>query len=92
MVMFFGLAKLAEMGYEMKEWKLLMQLEYEWRVFRMYRKLVNWLVKNDIKLTSPLLCFLVKRLDKLGINLSNLKYIYESQTGIKLVFYKCDEY
>jgi hypothetical protein len=76
----------------MKKWKLLVLLEYEWRVFRLYRKLINWLVRKKFKLTSPVLCFLVKRLDKHGILISKLKYIFETQTGIKLVFYKCDEY
>lgn len=71
---------------------MLILLEYEWRLFRLYRKIVIWLIKKKIKLTSPLLCFLTKRLDKHGIIISELKYIFETHTGIKLVFYKCDEY
>jgi len=76
----------------MNEWKLLLLLEYKWRIFRLYRKMINWLLKKKVKLTNPLLCFLAKKLDKHGLVLSNLKYNYENQTGIKLVFYKCDEY
>jgi hypothetical protein len=76
----------------MKEWKLLVLLEYKWRVFRLHQKILYWLVENNMKLTSPILCFLAKRLDKYGILISRLKYIFETQTGVKLVFYKCDKY
>lgn len=76
----------------MRRWKLLILLEYKWRVFRLYRKLLHLLVGRNVSLTSPILCFLAKRLDKYGILISKLKYNFESQTGVKLVFYKCDEY
>lgn len=76
----------------MREWKVLAQLEYEWRAFRLYRKFINWLVKIKMKLTSPVLCFLVKQLDKHHIILSDLKHLYETKTGKIIVFYKCDDY
>jgi len=76
----------------MNEWKLLLLLEYKWRVFRLYRKLLNYLLRKKVSLTSPLLCFITKKLDKNGMMISQLKYSYEMQTGVKLVFYKCDEY
>jgi hypothetical protein len=76
----------------MKEWKVLAHLEYEWRAFRLYRKIINWLVKMKIKLTSPVLCFLSRQLDKHDLLVSNLKHLYERRTGEIVVFYKCDEF
>ena len=76
----------------MKEWKVLVILEYEWRVFRLYRKFMILLVKQGIKLSSPLLCYLSNRLDKHGVLLSAGKDNYERMTGKVIVFYKCDDY
>ena len=76
----------------MKEWRVLVLLEYEWRAFRLYRKLINGLVKRGMNLSSPVLCFFSKRLDKHNILISRLKRFYENQTGKIIVFYKCDEY
>lgn len=75
----------------MREWKLLMLLEYKWRIFRLYRKLLNYLLERRVSLTSPVLCFIAKKLDEYGMLISRLKCNYEMQTGVKLVFYKCDE-
>jgi hypothetical protein len=80
------------LGIMMKEWKVLVLLEYEWRVFRLYRKFVNFLVKKGMRLTSPILCILQNKSDKHGVILTKLKCLYEKQTGKKIVFYKCDEY
>lgn len=76
----------------MKEWRVLVLLEYEWRAFRLYRKFINCLVKKGMALTSPVLCFLSKRLDKHDILITRLKTFYENRTGKIIVFYKCDEY
>lgn len=76
----------------MKEWRALVLLEYEWRTFRCYRKLLNRLVKKGMRLSSPVLCFLNKRLDKHGVRLIGLKEDYESRTGKVLVFYKVDDF
>jgi hypothetical protein len=75
----------------MRVWRVLLLLEYEWRVFRIYRKFVNWLVKRGMKLSSPVLCKIKRRLDKHDINLIELKRIYEKQTGQVIIYYKCDE-
>jgi hypothetical protein len=75
----------------MRVWRVLLLLEYEWRVFRIYRKFVNWLVKRGMKLSSPVLCKIKRRLDKHDINLVELKRIYEKQTGQVIIYYKCDE-
>ena len=76
----------------MKEWKVLVILEYEWRVFRSYCKLLNWLVKQGMKLSSPILCFLNQRIDKHSLLVSAWKSDYEKLTGKIIVFYKCDDY
>lgn len=81
-----------EMRLIMKEWRALVLLEYEWRTFRYYRKLLNRLVKKGMSLSSPILCYLNKRMDKHGVKLFGLKEGYESRTGKVLVFYKCDDY
>lgn len=76
----------------MKEWRVLVLLEYEWRAFRLYRKIINLFVKWGMRLSSPVLCFFSKRLDKHDILITKLKRLYENQTGKIIVFYKCDDY
>ncbi len=72
----------------MKEWRVLINLEYEWRVFRSYHKVINWLVKRHMSLSSPVLCFLNKKLDYHAMLIPGLKARYEKQTGKIVVFYK----
>jgi hypothetical protein len=74
----------------MKVWRVLLLLEYEWRVFRIYRKVINWLVKKGMRLSSPVLCIIKRRMDKHDINLIELKEFYEKQTGQVIIYYKCD--
>ncbi|MDF2942698.1 MAG: hypothetical protein K0S01_1556 [Herbinix sp.] len=75
----------------MNVWRVLFLLEYEWRVFRIYRKLINWLVKRGMKLSSPILCKIKRKLDNHNMNLMELKRKYEKQTGQVIIYYKCDE-
>lgn len=76
----------------MKDWKVLLLLEYEWRAFRFYRKVLNWFIKKGVKLSSPILCLVGKKLDKHGTIVSKLKYLYENRTGEIIVFFKYNEY
>jgi len=71
----------------MREWRVLVGLEYEWRIFRIYSKLIHWFIKKKLKLTSPILCLLSKKIDKHGISVSEMKHLYENKTGKIVVFY-----
>ena len=71
----------------MKEWRVLVNLEYEWRIFRFYGNVLNWFVKNGMKLSSPVLCFLNRKLDKHCLSITDRKNIFEKQTGEVIVFY-----
>lgn len=75
------------MGLTMKEWRILVSLEYEWRIFRLYRNITNWFIRRGLKLYSPVLCALSKKMDKHGVLVSEMKYLYENQTGKIIVFY-----
>ncbi|MHB8132070.1 MAG: hypothetical protein ACYDEX_24170 [Mobilitalea sp.] len=75
----------------MKDSRTLMHLEYEWRLFRNYSIFINWLVKRKIKLSSPILCMLKKKLEKHGFSVTKLKALYEEQTGQVVVFYNYND-
>lgn len=75
----------------MKEWKLLMLLEFEWRIFRIQRKLINWLVGKGIKLSSGILCFINRRLDHFMVSLTENRHQYEKITGQIIQYYKQDK-
>lgn len=79
--------RLGEMGLTMKEWRVLVSLEYEWRIFRIYRKITNWFIGKGFKLSSRILCALSKKMDKHGVLVSEMKHVYENQTGKIIVFY-----
>lgn len=74
-----------------KEWEVLLHLEYEWRLFRYYRKLLHYLVKRKMRLSSPILCFIQKRMDKHSIRLMVTQRLYEQKTGVKIVYYKYND-
>jgi len=76
----------------MKEWRVLVSLEYEWRAFRLYRKAVNWLVGRGFRLSSPFLCLVNRKLDNHALLVHGLKKMFEEQTGKVVVFYGCDDY
>lgn len=69
----------------------LLQLEYEWRAVRIYRKIVNWLVKKRINLSSPLLCMVKGKMDKHYFILYDAQKFYELRTGQTIRYYKFDE-
>ncbi len=75
----------------MKEWRILLSLEYEWRVIRVFRKLINWLVKRRMKLSSPILCSINRRLDHQMVKLAFHQRLYESLSGQIIMYYKHDE-
>lgn len=75
----------------MKEWKILLSLEYEWRLFRMYRKIMNRMICKGISLSSPLLCLIKRKFDKHSDTLFDLQHYYEKQTGHIIVYYHYDE-
>ncbi len=72
----------------MKRWSVLVSLELEWRVFRFYNRIITVLVNRGIKLSSPILCFLSKRVDKHILQIYSKKIIFEKQSGKIVVFYK----
>ena len=72
----------------MKRWRLLVSLEVEWRVFRFYNNIITLLVHRGVKLSSPILCFLSKRMDKHVIQIHSKKNLFEKQSGQIVVFYK----
>ena len=75
----------------MKEWRMLLLLEFEWRVFRIYRKLINWMVHRKIRLTSPILCMVNNWLDNSVVQLTRNRLAYEQITGQIIRYYKRDE-
>ncbi len=75
----------------MREWRLLLLLEFDWRMFKIHRKLINWLVKRGMKLSSPILCMINRSLDNYGVALARQRHIYESITGQVIRYYKRDE-
>lgn len=72
----------------MKRWRVLVSLEMEWRVFRFYNRIITVLVNRGIKLSSPILCFLSKRMDKHIMLIYSKKSVFEKQSGKIVVFYK----
>jgi hypothetical protein len=72
----------------MKPWRLVVSLEVEWRVFRFYNSIITSLVNRGVKLTSPILCFLSKRMDKHILLVQTKKTLFEKQSGKTVVFYK----
>lgn len=70
---------------------IIFQLEYEWRVVRFYRKIINWLVKKKIKLTSPVLCKMKNNMDKHYFILYDIQKSYELRTGETIRYYKFDK-
>jgi hypothetical protein len=72
----------------MKRWRVLVSLELEWRVFRFYNCIITSLVNRGVKLSSPILCFLSKRMDKHIIKVYSRKNLFEKQSGKIVVFYK----
>jgi len=75
----------------MKIWLVLLRLEYEWRVIRIYRKYINALIRKGMKLSSKFLCFVKHRMDKHIIVLYEAQHLYEKETGKIIVYYKFDE-
>ncbi len=75
----------------MKEWKILLVMEFEWRIFRVQRKLINWLVGKGLKLNSTILCFVNRSLDKHVVALTKNRFLYEQSTGQIIQYYKRDE-
>ncbi|MDF2484137.1 MAG: hypothetical protein K0R46_305 [Herbinix sp.] len=75
----------------MKEWRILLLLEFEWRMFRVFRRLINWLVKKGMRLSSPILCMINRSLDYYGAALARQGNLYESITGEIIRYYKRDE-
>lgn len=75
----------------MKEWRILFVLEFEWRVFRIQRKLINWLVGRGIKLNSTILCLINRSLDNHMVILTEYRFRYEQITGEIIQYYKRDE-
>ena len=74
----------------MKAWRILLLLEFNWRMFKLHRKLVHWLVKKGTKLSSPVLCLLNRRLDRFGVSLAKNGRTYEKITGETIRYYKRD--
>ncbi len=75
----------------MKEWKILLVMEVEWRIFRIQRKLINWLVGKGVKLNSTILCFINRSLDNHMVALTENRLEYEQITGQIIQYYKRDE-
>jgi hypothetical protein len=75
----------------MKEWRILLILEFEWRIFRLHRKLINWLVGKGVKLNSTILCLINRSLDNLIVILAENRLRYEQITGQIIQYYKRDE-
>lgn len=78
-------------GDAMKEWRLLLSLEIDWRMFKLHRKLINWLVKRGMKLSSRVLCLVNRGLDSYGVSLARNRRYYENMTGEIIHYYKRDE-
>ncbi len=75
----------------MKEWRILLSLEFDWRMFKLHRKLINWLVGRGMKLSSPVLCLVNRGLDNFGVSLARNRRYYETITGEIIQYYKRDE-
>ncbi len=75
----------------MREWRILLVLELEWRMSRIQRKLINWLVGKGIKLNSKILCLINRSLDNRLVILTENSHRYEQITGQIIQYYKRDE-
>lgn len=75
----------------MREWRILLLLEFQWRMFKVHRRMINWLVGKGMKLSSPVLCMINRRLDNCGVSMARQRNRYESITGEVIKYYKQDE-
>ncbi len=74
----------------MKAWRILLLLEFNWRMFKLHRKLVHCLVNKGMRLSSPVLCLVNRRLDRYGVSLAKNGRTYEKITGETIRYYKSD--
>jgi len=75
----------------MREWRILLLLELEWRMFKVHRRMINWLVRRGMKLSSPILCMINRQLDNCGVSMARQRNQYESITGEVIKYYKQDK-
>ena len=68
--------------------KILLRMEYNWRIYRLLRKILNYMVGKGMKLNSLFVYSLSRRLEDCYDEILKYKDIYETKTGITITFYK----
>ncbi len=72
----------------MKMHMIVLRMECNWRIFRMLRKLLNYMVSKGMKLNSFFVCLFSRLLDNCYADLLKCKNIYEEKIGVQITFYK----
>lgn len=76
------------MDIKVEERKIIAQMEYKWRTFRILRKILHWMIKNRVKYTSFSVCYISKILSNYYVDLLELQERYEKYTGSTIRYYK----
>lgn len=72
----------------MKMHMIVLRMECNWRIFRLLRKLLNYMVRKGMRLSSFIVCLFSRLLDNCYADLLRCKEIYEEEIGVKITFYK----
>lgn len=72
----------------MEEQKIIAQMEYKWRTFRILRKILHWMIKYRRKYSSPSVCYISKILSNYYVDLLELQERYEKYSGSTISYYK----
>ena len=70
-----------------KRW-MIVKLEYKWRIFRTFRKLLNFMVRHDMKYSSMSVCLINRIMDHELADLIELQKRVEEGTSIKIDYYR----
>ncbi len=71
---------------EIRNW-LILKMEYKWRSYRFFRRMLNYMIKKGMRYSSTLVC-LVNRIDDNQLaDLMELKSKYERDTGVRIEYY-----
>lgn len=84
----FALSEAKGMDNKMKEQKIIAQMEYKWRIFRILRKILHWMIKYRVKYTSPSVCYISKIISNYFVDLLELQQRYEECTGNTVRYYR----
>ncbi len=67
---------------------MIVKLEYKWRIFRTFRKLLNLMVGQGKKYSSVSVCFINRIVDHELADLIEIQKRIEEESGIKIEYYR----